>query len=132
MKKLKRLSKTFIPLTVLAVLGLTALVWKGEPTPAFAAFTWNGLSWDSYFRQSNVYNKVGVDTIYANVYQNFGKMKMTIDANNFMGIRELFEGVGADAKPKRCYKLNTEPDNITLANADFIVDAPSTNTAPSF
>ena len=48
--------------------------------------------------------------------------------SDYMGIRELIDD---DGNPIRAYKDNTDPDSITLDNADFVQQAGSTS-GPSF
>ena len=54
----------------LGLLALVVLIWPFAPEIARATFTWNSLDWDTYTKTSQVFDKVGADTMYANVYEN--------------------------------------------------------------
>ena len=53
------------------LLAIVALSWPFAPQiVAQTQFTWKSLEWDTYTKTSQVFNKVGGDTAYFNVYEN--------------------------------------------------------------
>ena len=71
-------------------------------------FTWNGLVWDSHPETSIVYDKVGADTVYANVYENIvagpsvGDTEPgTCDSGDFRGLF-WWDTAGSDSGLKWC------------------------------
>lgn len=73
---MKKFLKKFYVQAATCVLIPFVLIWASSP-PAAGAFTWKALEWDGFKRTSEVYNKLGADSLYANVYLNMPSVSLS-------------------------------------------------------
>ena len=126
---MKRIRKSFVWPALLAVGIPLALVWWSSPLAhAQQTFEWKGLTWTDYERgKSVVYQKVGGDTAYFNVYENAAPGvevgdNQPGDCNATDGYRGVlwYDTSGADSGLKWCNNEDGSYNWDPMAQADEI------------